>query len=278
MRLKLVLPSLLVLGGLFSALANAELEHLPATKIPFLADLKSFSLPSLIKDDYETTAEFNERQSAYVASNPIEPVSFYGDLAFGYDADKQVYKVSFCRTWTISDDTEVTVKSGTNAMGAEWTWEELSGTRHKIQACTGKIRMDLEFEYDLAKAKLIRNEAAVIGRITIDPQEPELSRTYERPKFGDTFVKQIDEYTYLGDIDSIYVGSKSSGVIGFLDVKQKRLEAAEAGSDLDIANRKLAEFGKSCPSSSTKLFKEIDKALAAKKSDLVKLLQDCPLP
>lgn len=244
-------------------------SSLPEVNYPDLSQLNALKPPVLVKDDYETSAEFEKRKKDAESSNRAA-VNFVGELDLEYDADKQAYLVATCFEKAVVDNTSTTSSSGTNAMGAEWSWLEIDGTIHQVVAgsCGGRI----EIPYDLSNARAIRNSVKAVGTISLGGQEPSRSRPYETPEWGKSVVRNVTTYTYKGEVDEIYIGSPEKGVIASTNVKQAREEDA----------RKLIESLESgdlsCPSSKAGMTAAVRKALDDGNIALYRGLAKCPKP
>lgn len=278
---------------------NAHADTFPEVAPPSLAELKSLEPVEIVKDEYETTEEFERRKAASL-SVPGRSISFFAELALSYDADSQAYRIKNCFDGKVLDMTTTTSHSGKNAMGAAWSWSQITGSKYLVD--TGYCGKDLVVPYELSLAKLIRASVKAIARISVHSQKPEYEKNYDIPKFGNYVVFQDSSYTFRGQIDQVYVGTTEVGVVGSLDLAEIRAEKARqreiaaekakevaklraeerrireenARKNVATTNKELEKFGLSCDVPPSELYRAIDDALARGKSDLVKLLQSCP--
>jgi len=214
--------TLIVIAALVASV-SAIGEELPTIDYPTLSQLKALGpRDPLEKDPYETTAEYARRKSE-MAPRGDAPLTFFGQLKLDYDADKEAYIVTPCLKRIIASNTEQSLQSGSNAMGAEWDWVEVTGEQYVVDAghCA-----DVELPYELAKAKAIRNDVRAIGKVSLKKQEPQRRGGYDAAEWGKTVVDRTKIETYRGEVESVYVGTSSTGVVAFLDLEEAKHRAS----------------------------------------------------
>ena len=239
---------------------------MPSIDYPSATQLKMLEPePPAVKDPYETTAEF-DRRKAESASRGNTSLNFFGELKLSYDADKESYLVEACFKETVEDNTGGEMRSGSNAMGAEWTWFEKTG--YRVVVDTGDCT-ELNVPYELAKAKAIRNEVRAIGEISLTPQEPQRSGRYETAEWGKHVVDGTTTKTYQGSVDRVYVGSYSAGVVAFLDLEEAKQNALRE-------QRKYLEQLEGCPANADQMKAAVRAALDVGDVNFYRALAACP--
>lgn len=277
-------------------------EPMPEPEYPTITQFKSLDpRRDLIKDPYETTAEFEERKRTAESLGDVS-ISFYAEIWHGYDADRQVYMVDPCFQKTVINDTNATAKSGVNAMGAEWSWQEVTGDRYAVSAGHAigsewswrKITGDqyavdgehcerISIPYELRKARLIRADVLAIAKISLTTQRRHWDPSFADPEWGKSIVDKTSTYTYKGEIDEIYIGISSAGVVVSANLKAERDEVREAKRRVEEAERQelrdtVEKQGFTCPLTKAELSESVGIALNAGNVELYRYLVQCPKP
>lgn len=220
MRIEVLLGIGLVLGVALEVEATENVyDNLPSVTQPSSEELDALTPKPLIKDDYETTAEFEARVAQEKESQKIQ-ITVFIPLNVKYQADEEKYEISACGDYRVSGYENRQEFSGQNAMGATWDWVEVTGRLNvvKVEDCK-----NVYIPMSLADARALRETITAIGAVTLSSQKPETSGNfYQSPKFGTYLLDKTITYTYEGLLDGVYLGRRDTKeTLGFLDFKEQ---------------------------------------------------------
>ena len=196
--------------------------NLPSVTQPSSEELDALTPKPLVRDEYETTAEF-EARVAREKEPQKNQITVFISLNVEYQADEEKYEISTCGNYRISGYENREEFSGQNAMGATWDWVEITGRRNvvKVEDCK-----NVYIPVSLADARAMRETVTAIGTVSLSTQKPEtIGNFYQSPKFGTYLLDKTITYTYEGLLDGVYLGRRDTKeMLGFLDFKEQIFE------------------------------------------------------
>lgn len=194
---------------------NSLASELMKTKLPtenLSFDLVDKHTPvTLVKDEFETTKEFNKRKERLSKSKPIK---VYIEKSMTYNADKEEYSFScytgYNQDYTsieLKDDTSFIPRSGTNGFGAEWQWNEKVGKVYELRYKCPEIN---SVKVPLVDAKEIRDDFIAVIELELGAQNWSSKTNYESAEFGKNFVDKYSTNFKNANLIAIYFGQESN--------------------------------------------------------------------
>ena len=233
MRLEVLLGIGLVLWVAIEVEATENsYSKLPSVTRPSSEELDALTPKPPVRDEYETTAEFEARVTQEKESQKNQ-ITVFIPLNVKYQADEEKYEISTCGDYRVSGYENRQEFSGQNAMGATWDWVEVTGRRNvvKVEDCK-----NVYIPMSLAEARAVRETVTAMGAVSLSTQKPETSgNRYQSPKFGTYLLNKTITYTYEGLLASVYlVRRDTKETLGFLDFKEQNDERQAARKVLEV--------------------------------------------
>jgi len=217
----------MIVALLFAGIATAD-DHLdPATLLA--SDSIVSTLPKenlsfdivnnhtheeLVKDQFETSEEFNKRKQKISAAKPI---SIYINEVLYYDADKEEYSFRCYEgynegyaTKLLRDETNLIPRSGQNAFGAEWNWNEKVGRIYELRY---KCPENHSIQVPLVDAKEFSDAFIAVIELELTAQNWSSKTNYESAEFGKRIVNNYSTNFKNSNITAIHFGHKSSSLL-----------------------------------------------------------------
>lgn len=203
--------ALLILSSSIHA-EESKLKYLPKENISFEI-VNQHSEKTLVKDQFETTAEFEKRRLN--ERNNSEPVALYKiESSLRYNADSETYYFSCYDSEKISlkNDISYVSKSGTNGFGANWEWQEKVGKMYEIfyKCPTNKL---VEIQVPIEDAKRYRDDFIAVLEIKLEPKNWSSRGEFDTPEFGKSYVNKYQVFYKEGSIEAIHYGFKSKNSV-----------------------------------------------------------------
>lgn len=192
---------------------ESKLEYLPKENLDFEI-IDSQTVKPLVKDEFETTAEFEKRKLNQRSSS--EAFTLYKESSLRYDADSETYSFScyISDKITLKDNTTYISKSGKNGFGTTWEWKERVGEKYEIiyQCPKGTLN---QVQVPIEDAKRFRNDLIAVLQIKLEPQNWSSGREFDTPEFGKSFVNNYKVFQKEGAVEAVHYGLKDNRSIYF---------------------------------------------------------------
>ena len=193
--------------------SDAIVSTLPTENLSFDI-VNNHTQEELVKDQFETSEEFNKRKQKLSVPNPI---SIYINEVLYYDADKEEYSFRCYEgynedyaTKLLKDETNLIPRSGNNGFGAEWDWSEKVGRIYELRY---KCPENRSIQVPLVDAKEFRDDFIAVIELELTAQNWSSKTNYESAEFGKRIVNNYSTNFKNSNITAIHFGHKSSSLL-----------------------------------------------------------------